>query len=373
MLLSTPKIKLEAPAFEQSNCAGNSKSLKQTECLNSVVDDKGVFVRVTVCGIPLDAVCDTGASVSCLSPKVFVRLPLKLQSSLKPCSKRLLAANRGKVRAKDEVTVEMKLPSISFLVLEASEPECLLGLDFPETHKCDPMFSEMKLRLNRDTSAKLFHRTAPVQSWHYPVMRVNARETSFLPSGHEAINLGKIDLDDHTLLSKAGPFEPSQSFCDKQNILAFNTPSELQEDAILALIINPGDDCMIYKGSTLRTFIILQDDTFTQNNVAIQSKQKYTAITKYDLKSILHQAKPVMNESSHAKFAQLLRDFSVVFSIDEWDIGKCDLVQHQIQVYPGSTSVRLPSRRMPVHFKTDLQDKLDKFLEHELIEPWHSF
>ena len=341
-----------------------------------MVDDKSVFVRVTVCEIPLDAVCDTSASVSCLSPKVFVRLPPKRQLSLKPCSIRLLAANEGEIRVKGEVTVEMKIASMTFrhtfLVLEASEAECLLGPDFLETHKCDPMFSEMKLRLNRDTSANLFHRTAPVQSWHYPVMRVVARETSFIRSGHETIILGKIDLDDDSLLTKAGIFEASQSFCDKQNVLAFNTLSELQEDAISARVINPGEDRMIYIGSTLGTFTILRNDTFAQNNVATQSKQKHTAITKYDLKSILHQAKPGMNESSHAKFAQLLRDFSVVFSQDEWDIGKCDFVQHRIQIYPGSTPVKLPNRRMPMHFKTDLQEKLDKFIEHELIEPCHS-
>ena len=138
----------------------------------------------------------------------------------------------------------------TFLALEASEAECLLGLDFLETHKCDPMFSEMKLQLNRGTSANPFHRTAPVQSWHYPVMKVVARETSFIPSGHEAIILGEIDLDDHNFLTKAVVFEPSQYFCDKPNVLAFNTVSELRENAIPARIINPGEDRMIYKGST---------------------------------------------------------------------------------------------------------------------------
>ena len=61
-----------------------------------------------------------------------------------------------------------------------------------------------------------------------------------------------------------------------------------------------------------------------------------------------------MNESSHAKFAQLLRDFSIVFSKDEWKTGKCDFVQQRIQVYPRSTPVKLPNRRMPMHFKADL-------------------
>ena len=76
-------------------------------------------------------------------------------------------------------------------------------------------------------------------------MRVVAKETSFIPSGHEAISPGEIDLDDHTLLTKAGIFEPSQSFCDNQNVLVFDTLSELQEVAIPARIINPGEDRMI--------------------------------------------------------------------------------------------------------------------------------
>ena len=105
----TPKFKLREPAYQRSYCAGNSKSLKQTESLNSVVADKSVFIRATLCEIPLDAVCDTGASVSCLSPKVFVRLPPQIHLSLKPCSKRLLAANQGDTRVEGEVALEIKI------------------------------------------------------------------------------------------------------------------------------------------------------------------------------------------------------------------------------------------------------------------------
>ena len=198
-----------------------------------------------------------------------------------------------------------------------------------------------------------------------------ARETSFIPSGHDAIILGKKVLEDHTLVTIEGICEPSQYFCDKRNVLVFNTLSELPEDAIPARIIDPGQHRMIYKGSTLETVTMLQNNTFAQVNVAIQSKQKHTAITKYDLKSILHQEMPVMNEIFHATLEQLLRDFSVVVSKDEWHIGKRDLVQHRIQVYPLSTPVKLPNRRLPMHFKRDLQQKLHKFFEHQFIEPCH--
>ena len=103
MLSPTPKNKQETPTYQRGNCAGNWKSLQQMECSNSDLEDKNVYVRVKECNIPLDAVCDTGASVSSLGSEVFDLFHVKIQSSLKPCSKRFLAANRCKIQVKSEI------------------------------------------------------------------------------------------------------------------------------------------------------------------------------------------------------------------------------------------------------------------------------
>ena len=128
--------------------------------------------------------------------------------------------------------------------------------------------------------SKPLYRTAAVQSRNYPVIRAVARETSSVDFGHKAIFLSKIDHDDHTLLTKQGIFETSQSFYDKQNVFAFKTLSEIQEDAIPAFINNLGEDRTNYKCSTLGTCTILQEDTFAKNSKASQPNQKHTAITK---------------------------------------------------------------------------------------------
>ena len=104
------------------------------------------------------------------------------------------------------------------------------------------------------------------------------------------------------------------------------------------------------------------------SNVLTHQEHKRNTITKYDLKSVLYQAKPVLNESSHSKFAQLLRDFLVVFCKEEWDFGKCDLLQTTIQVYPADFPIKIPRRRMRMEFRTDLQEELNIFHEHEFIE-----
>ena len=60
------------------------------------------------------------------------------------------------------------------------------------------------------------------------------------------------------------------------------------------------------------------------------------------------------------------------FSKSEWDLGKCDAIIHKNEVYPGAKPVKLPNRRMPLHYKHDLQDKLDVFSKKHLIAPCHS-
>ena len=67
-----------------------------------------------------------------------------------------------------------------------------------------------------------------------------------------------------------------------------------------------------------------------------------------------------------------MKDFSDIFSKSEWDLGKCDVTTHRIEVEPGSKPVKIPSRRMPLHYKEDLQKKIDVFREEELITPCHS-
>ena len=62
----------------------------------------------------------------------------------------------------------------------------------------------------------------------------------------------------------------------------------------------------------------------------------------------------------------------ILFSINQWELGKCDATTHRIDVKPGSQPINLPDRRMPVHYKLDSKEKLDAFMTVELIKPCHS-
>ena len=169
-------------------------------------------------------------------------------------------------------------------------------------------------------------------------------------------------------------FEPSAAFCKKYQFLAF---SSLCESGVMipSRLINPVEDVTVYNGSSLGSLPVVGSAALVAMSRVISDLSDHPQCQvpdKYDVKEVLKQTQFSMDPQIHAHFAQLLRTFSDVFSKSEWDIGKCDLVQHKIDLYPGSKPVKLPTRRMPMHFKNDLRQKINKFLEHKLITPCHT-
>ena len=90
---------------------------------------------------------------------------------------------------------------------------------------------------------------------------------------------------------------------------------------------------------------------------------------KYDLESLFSNFGEDIDEDYRQQFNDLVQEFEHVFSSSERDLGKCDVTSHKIDVYPGSRPVKIPDRRRPLHYKEDLQIKIDVFLDKELITP----
>ena len=79
--------------------------------LNSVIDNKSVSVKLEVCSSPATAICDTAASVSCISQRFLKLLPLNFQNRLQPAYRRLLAANQTEIPVSGSVTLPISLCS----------------------------------------------------------------------------------------------------------------------------------------------------------------------------------------------------------------------------------------------------------------------
>ena len=323
----------------------------------------------------IEAVCDCGASVSCLSPLIYDELKQTHKLDLKPCLRKLKAANGLPIEVKSVVRLPVVIGPKSyehdFCVLDKSEADCLLGLDFLETNKCDPLFSCMKLKLDSNSFVPLYHKQFEYD--HDNVCRVISTETLSVPPGHTRIIPAHIPNWKRPPIQVCALFEPRDKFEPKNDVSAQNVLFDFTEEVIPIAIDNKTEEeITIYKNTTLGFSEIVPETVI--NNISKLPKLLPAPIknNKYDLNILKKSVDKDIPKRFHDQFGSLVKEFSDIFSKSEWDLGKCDVTTHRIEIEPGSKPVKNPTRRMPLHYKEDWQKKIDVFLEKELITPCHS-
>ena len=290
--------------------------------LNSIKNNKYIFVNLEVCSSPVTAVCDTGASVSCSSQRFLKGLPLNFQNRLQPAHCRFLASSQAEKPVSGTVTLLMSLASNRYqqqvFVLKSSEADCLLGLDFLQQNHFDALFSSMQLKIPKSQTVPLFHCRKIVSEPSLEQVKVIARETTFILVGHEAVIL--VELLTQSFPEKSqGIFEPSLAFCEKHQLLTFSSLCE-SRDMIPARVINPVEDVTVYKGTSLGSFSVVGSAEIAAMNPVIADLPDYPqgqVSDKYDVREVIKRTQSSMDPQIRAKFVQLLRTFSHVFSKSE--------------------------------------------------------
>ena len=132
-----------------------------TQLLNSVVNHRRLYVQISILKKQqVGTVCDSGASVSCLSKKLFDQINENHPVKIQPSTTRLSTANQMPIQIKGTVSVPIKTgPKTyehTFYVLIEAASDCLLGPDFLETDNCDALLSKDKLQIDRNTLVPLY-------------------------------------------------------------------------------------------------------------------------------------------------------------------------------------------------------------------------
>ena len=338
---------------------------QETIILNSVVDLRSVFVAIQVCDKLIEAVGDCRASVSFLSPVIFEDLRKTNGIQLNKCNKKLRAANglpigvKGIIRV--PLTVGNKHYEHEFHVLENTGTDCLLRLDFLESNQCDLLFSRMELRLNPSHSVRMYHKTFDYHT--NTVFRFVATETILLPAGHAKILPAHIPNWRRPPVTLNAVFEPQSKFLTENEFFVPNILFNYSEEVIpIALEKKADTDVTIYKNTTFGFSEVIPAGWL--NDISSMPKPlPVTQLSKYDLRHVTQAVDSSVPPECQNKFKDLVQEYKSIFSKSECDLGKCDAITHKIEVYPGAKPLKLPNRRMPLHYKQDLQDKLDVFLK----------
>ena len=296
------------------------------------------------------------------------------QIKIQPSITRLSSANQIPIQIKGTVSVPIKIGhkkyEHTFYVLIEAASDCLLGLDFLETNICDALFSESKLKIDSNILVLLYRKQFSFNEKQ--VYRVMALEKVSIPPQHVMIEPGTIPGWKAPPVARVALFEPHERFIDNENETAQDALFSFEKGIVPITIANRSNDVLtIYKDTTLGSSQLVSFRLIQQKSQK-QMKNYNEVDPKYDLENVKKATSKEINNSCRAEFRNLIDDYSDILSINQWDLGKCDATSHRIDVKPGSQPIKLPNRRMPVHYKDDLKEKLDASMNKELIKPCHS-
>ena len=313
--------------------------------------------------------------MSCLSSEIYDSRKLKHSLKLEPALRQLKAANQLRIETRGVVRLAVSLGrrkfEHNFHVLVKSEPDCLIGLGFLKDHQGDPLFSKTKLRVNDDTFVPLYFEVYSIQTDQ--VFRVVSTDNVRIPACHSMIIPTHIPGWKRPPIKLAAVFEPHKRFKVDKEVSADHVLFNFAEETIPVMVTNTGDEAvMINNESTLEQSELVATGKI-QHISTLRSRESPKLTDKRDAKYHLKLVKSFIDTDisleANAKFSESINEFSDVFSKIEWDIGQCGVSAHKIQLKPGTRPIKLPNRRMPLHYMDDLQEKIEAFPKKKLITP----
>ena len=123
-------------------------------------------------------------------------------------------------------------------------------------------------------------------------------------------------------------FEPHERFIDKENQIAQNALFIFEEGIDPITIANTNDEVLtIYIDTTLGSSQLVSDRLIQEINQ--KQKKNYNEVDpKYDLENVKKAISKEVNNNCRADFRNLIDDYNDIFSINQWNFGKCDATGH---------------------------------------------
>lgn len=363
-------------------------------------------VNVTVCGREHETVCDSGADCS------LIRTDLVNGVQLQPCGLKLIDVNGQELQVAGQLELEVVLGNECvrhvFVVADVAS-KLLLGLDFLSRFHCVLDFSNSCLVL-RDSiipfrikrvdntvraqccAAVLEERLVDSALVDGRVAEVKCnREDSGLMQGvtssEESSGLGKpVRLQANLECSRVidGRFyergEGSEvSVRNARGAIDTRIVDNTKESCgrnyeyeginpnvtdIITVVDAPGDIVGTVPRNVAnvepeRSIPVANYNTDTSYNIA---PERIAALRK-----LMDGCKENLTIMQQTEVWQLLTEFAEVFSIDETDVGRTDLIKHRI-ITTDDVPVKIPPRRLPIAKRDLVQREIDRWAELGIIQ-----
>ena len=299
---------------------------------------------------------------------MYESIPVNERPKLQTPNKNAKLADNSPLPLDGVITLELKIGptcGISKLLVADISNDGILGLD----NLC-----KMGAKLDFTTfqlSTKWGNIECEREDGEVLFCRISTSETVTVPGGHEVLIKGTVK--DKLKPNRLGIVEMSNASNNltQTGLIIARTLVRTENENIPVRIFNPSPSNKVLKKGTLLGTITVVDEG------EVEIAPNYT-VEDYDripehLRELLERSTEELPEQYHQDIANLLIEFQDVFSQEDNDIGRTNLVEHRINT--GSQHpIRQRPRKHPLGQRTEIKQQVTELLNKGLIEqtdsPW---
>ncbi|XP_071123285.1 uncharacterized protein [Mytilus edulis] len=362
------------PRRNQNNYNGNKgdgsvKTLMKTRKQNNrktnegavttASEDAGMYVKLNVGNIEAKFVVDTGATLTLVSSKLYDMLtPLdKSYLSEVKTTVRSVCGNKLELRGKGRFNLHFGPNMLqSEAVVTDLQVDGILGLDFMKRHNClidvkngHFCIGDFKVDLCFQGSIGCY--------------RVVASEAVVIPPRSEIVINGTVCLAEGQKLPADNALLEANEHAGKDYILTARTLVRSGEKVPVRLMNTELDPKTIYPGATIAQMSGVEQ--VLDGNIS-SNEQKHDGL-RADLQDLLDRTSDELTSKDKQKVKSLLIENQNLFASSDVDLGRTNLVKHEINT-GNARPFKEPPRRTPYHLNKVVNDNLDKMLQKEIIK-----
>ena len=354
--------------------------------MSSTTIQHAIFADGRVNGVPASLLIDTGAAVTLVHRRLWERgrttSRRKVELCDSPSGGPIVAANGEPLRILGLARSSICLAGVEFahdvFITEDVGPDCILGADFLISHG---FVVDLKAGVLRRgfSSTPLLQRPSEVSA----VCRVSVSSNTTVRAGEERLLWADVNCCSSSLTGTAGVIEPKEGFEERHQLLLARVVAVPDHGQVPIRVANLSSSSVtLHRGTNIGHFCPLAEPGSTAAETAeycelsvasgqeqfLQVHQIGSPCSAADFLGIDTSS---MSQQQKDSLEELVRDFRGVFSTSKQDVGRTDLVYHNIST-GDAAPIRQPPRRLPLHYKQEVDTMLDDMLQQGVIEPSHS-
>lgn len=337
-------------------------------------------IEVTVNGLPIKAVVDSGAEAIVISEEVYNMLPIETQKPLTETSLRNAGVG-SKMSAMGKLEVTLGIGSRKFnwkVFVSRIHDSLLLGLDAMQA-------ADVTVLAGR----KVFVGNEPVPSWvirgngeDYSVARVLLEDNTTLPPESECLVWGKVENPKPGLPAVLEPLDITETVSSGSDAIYMdpripvrlcnfsNAKASLPRGVCVGILIetfpeNPLTMCDSESDQLGST----SEDESSENTKPMVGRVTENAIDLPEhLQALYTSSSEALSEEQQAALIELLQKYKTLFAASDTDLGHLSAVTHKIDT-GTARPLRQPVRRTPLGFQGEEEQHLQEMLEAGVVVP----